>query len=155
MTAIKNDLCIVINQSPEEIFQYLSDPENMVEWMSVAIAVRKLSPGTVRVGTMMRATFRFLGRWMDLTFELIERESNRCLTFKSVSGMVPCICCYGFQADSYGRTVVSQEMLIEYVEGVIDLKETVVASALRRQAAFDLQTLKDILEARAPTYMLA
>jgi uncharacterized membrane protein len=145
---IKNEQQVVINLSPEEIFHYMSNLENMVDWTSVVISVRKLSSGKLAAGAMVKTTIRFLGRWMDLVFELIECEANRCMTFKSISGPVPCLFCYRFMSDGSGRTILSQEALIQHVDGIVDLTETVIASAVRRQIEFDLQTLKDILEAR-------
>jgi hypothetical protein len=47
-----------------------------------------------------------------------------------------------------GRTNVSQDTTIQLTEGILELEEPAIASAVRRQLENDLLTLKDILEAR-------
>ena len=141
---------IVINLPVEEIFAYMSDIANMVDWSSAIIAVRKISPGELHVGATVQSTIRFLGKWLDITFEIVEYEPNRYLTIKSSSGVTPCLFCYQFEPTEDGGTTVSQGTIIHLTGGVLDLAEPVVTSVVRRQLEYDLLTLKDILEARAP-----
>ena len=141
---------IVINLPIEEIFAYMSDIENMADWTSVTIAVRKISPGELHVGATVRSTIRFLGMWLDIMFEIVEYEPSRYLTFKSISGVTPCLFSYQFEPTEDGVTTVSQGTIIHLTGGVLDLTEPVVTSVVRRQLEHDLLTLKDILEARAP-----
>ena len=142
---------VVINLPTEEIFAYMSDLENLVDWSSVVIAIRKISPGAMHVGATVRSTIRFLGRWLDMTFEIVEHEPGRYLTIKSVSGVTPCLFCYQFEPDQNGGTKVSQEAVIHLTGGILGLEEPVVTKVVRRQLEHDLLTLKDILEGRAST----
>lgn len=148
MVEMKVEQNIVIDLPAVEIFDYISDLENLVDWSSVMIAIRKLSPKSFEVGTMVKTTIRFLGRWLDMTFEIVERESGRCLTLKSTSGISPCLFCYRFEPSPCGGTIVFLESQIQSVEGIIGLGEAVIMRAIQRQIEYDLQTLKDILEAR-------
>src|SRR5947208_6360467 len=142
---------VVINLPTEEIFAYMSDLENLVDWSSVVIAIRKISPGAMHVGATVRSTIRFLGRWLDMTFEIVEHEPGRYLTIKSVSGVTPCLFCYQFEPDQNGGTKVSQEAVIHLTGGILGLEEPVATKVVRRQLEHDLLTLKDILEGRAST----
>ena len=90
-----------------------------------------------------------------MTFEIVECEANRCLTIKSISGVSPCLFCYQFEPGEDGGTMVSQEAIIHHMEGVVDLTESVVISAVRRLLAYDLHTLKDMLESKAGMYELS
>ena len=155
MITIKEQQNILIKLPVEEIFAYMSDLENLNDWSSVIVSARKISDGAVQVGTKVRSTIRFLGRWMEMIFEIVECEANRCLTIKSISGVSPCLFCYQFEPVEDGGTLVSQEAVIQHTEGMIDLTESVVTSAVRRQLAYDLQTLKDMLEAKAAMYEIA
>lgn len=146
---MKVEQSIVINLPAEEVFSYISDLENLVDWCSVIIAVRNLSPKAFEVGATMKATIRFLGRWLDMTFEVIEREPDRCLTLKSIAGISPCLFCYRFEPNQCGGTTLIQESTIESVESIIDLAVPVIMRSINRQLEYDLQTLKDLLEARA------
>jgi uncharacterized membrane protein len=142
---------IVINLPVEEIFAYMSDIENMVDWSSAIIAVRKISPGELHVGATVQSTIRFLGKWLDITFEIVEYEPSRYLTLKSISGVTPCLFCYQFEPSEDGGTIISQGTIIHLTGGILDLAEPVVTNVVRRQLEHDLLTLKDILEARTLT----
>jgi len=138
---------VFINLPAEDIFAYVSDFENLVDWSSVMIAARKISPGAIEVGATIRGTVRFLGKWLDITFEIVEYEPGRYLTIKSTSGIAPFLFCYQFEPAGDGGTIISQKAVIHLTEEVVELKASVITSAVRRQIEYDLVTLKDLLEA--------
>lgn len=140
---------IVINLPPGEIFAYMSDLENLADWSSVVIAARKISPESLHVGATVRCTIRFLGRWFDISFEMVECKPSRYLTIKSISGIAPCLIYFRLEPVEGGGTNVSSEQVIHFTGGFLGLAEPVVASMIRRQLEHDLLTLKDILEAKA------
>jgi dehydrogenase/reductase SDR family member 12 len=142
---------VFINLPAEEIFAYMSDLENLVDWCSAIIAVRKISPGAIHVGTMGRSTIRFLGRWADLAFEIVEYDPGRSITIKGISGAAPCLFCYQFEPGEEGGTTIFQEAVIHLAEGILAQAKPVITSAVRRQLEYDLLTLKDVLEASAVT----
>jgi len=144
-------LSIVINMPVEEIFTYMSELENLVDWSNPIIAIRKLSPGDIHVGTTVQSTIRFLGKWWNMTFEVVECEPSRSLTIKSIAGVAPCLFCYQFKPIENGRTTVSQEAAIQLTGSIYGLEESVLARMVSRQIEHDLLTLKDMLEASAAT----
>jgi len=146
---------IVINLPVEDIFAYMSDLENLVDWSSVTITVRNISPGAIHVGATVRSTIRFLGRWSDMTFEIVECEPGRSLTIKSIAGVAPCLFCYQFEPVEDRGTIVSQEAVIHLTGSMLGLEEPVVTRVVRRQLEHDLLTLKDLLEASAATHQSA
>jgi len=141
---------VVIDLAAEDIFAYMSDLENQADWSSVVIMVRNISPGVLHVGTRVRSTIRFLGRWLDMVFEVVECEPGRSLTIKSIAGVAPCYFCYHLEPVEDGVTTVSQEAMIQ-LSGMLGLEEPVVARVVQRQMEHDLLTLKDLLEASAAT----
>jgi uncharacterized membrane protein len=141
---------VVVNLPTEEIFAYLSDLENLADWSSVVIAARKISQPSMQVGATVRCTIRFLGRWFDISFEIVECNPNRFLTIKSISGVAPCLISYQLEPlEGSGTNVVSSEHVIHSTGGFLGLAEPVVTSMIHRQLEHDLLTLKDILEAKA------
>lgn len=139
---------VVINLAAEDIFAYMSNLENLVDWSSAVIMVRNISLGELHVGARVRSTIRFLGRWLDMTFEVVEYEPGRSLTIKSIAGVAPCLFCYQFEPFEDGGTTVSQEAVIQ-LTGSLGLEEPVITRMVRRQMEHDLLTLKDLLEASA------
>jgi uncharacterized membrane protein len=146
--AMKTTQSVAINLPADQIFAYMVDLENLVDWSGATIAVRKISPGALHVGATLRTTIRFLGRWMDIPFEVVEFEPGRCLTIKSLSGATPCLFCYQLEPNADGGTSVSLETVIQLTGGMLGLADSVVTNVVRRQIKHDLLTLKDVLEGR-------
>src|SRR5215471_7061017 len=140
---------VVINLPPEEIFAYVSDLQNLANWSSVVISARNTSGESTQAGVTVRCTIRFLGRWFDNSFEIVESKPNCYLTIKSISGIAPCLIYYRLEPIVGGGTIVSLEHVIYLVVDFLGLAEYVVTSAVRRQVKHDLLTLKDMLEAKA------
>jgi len=138
---------VVINLPVQDVFAYVCDFANLIDWAGCTVAVRKTSPGEMQVGSTIRNTIRFLGRWMDITFEIVEFESAHCLTLKSLSGISPCLFSYQFEALEDGATHVTLEMVLHIACGMLRLPEAALSNVLRRQVMHDLLTLKDLLEA--------
>jgi len=147
LVEIKVQKSVFINLAAEDIFAYICDLENMVDWSSTTISIRKTSPGEISAGATVHSTFRFLGRWLNVVFEVVEYSPGRCLVFKSIAGSPPCLFCYQFEALEGGGTTTTEEAVVQLVGGVIDQAGQVIASAVARQIEYDLQTLKEILEA--------
>jgi len=140
---------VVIDLPAEEIFAYVAEFENAADWSGFVINIKKTSPGTMQVGATLRATSRFLGRWLESTYEVVECEPGHHITFKSISGVAPWVFYYLFESLEEGRTRVLQEAVIHLKGGLLGLPEPAAASTICRQLDHDLLTLKDILEARA------
>ena len=145
---MKIEQCLVINLSAEQIFDYMADIDNWVEWSGTVIVVRKTSPGTLSVGSTLRYTTRFLGRWQETTYEVVEFEPGHLFTLKSISGLAPTIFTYRLEPLKSDSTNLCVEVLIEVLVGYLGLEESVIAAAVRRQLDYDLLTLRDITEAR-------
>lgn len=139
---------VFIHASEEKIFTYLGDLENLVDWSSCVISMRHTTAENTQVGATAQGTIRFLGKWSEIAFEIIERESARTLTIKSLSGISPCLFCYQLASVEGQGTTLSQEAIIHIMLGKGET-EQIVTNAVHRQLEYDLLTLKDILEASA------
>src|SRR3984893_2550613 len=145
---MKIERSLDINLSAEKIFDYMADIDNWVEWSTAIIAIRKTTPGAICAGAILRCTSRFLGRWQETTFELVEFEPGHLFTIKSISSLAPSIFSYRLEQTEPDKTNVFVEALIEHMEGNLDLDEVVIEGAICRQIENDLHTIRDILEAR-------
>jgi uncharacterized membrane protein len=146
---------VFIDLPTEETFAYTSNLENMAVWSTAVIAVKKLSPGATQAGTTVQSTIRFLGKWLDMIFELVEYEPMRYLTLKSISGGTPCLFYYQFDPAANGGVTVSLHSMIHLSQGILDLPEPMVTDTINRQLEYDLLTLKAMLETRIPTRKIA
>lgn len=152
MITVEVKQTVFINLPSEDVFAYISDLDNMSDWSSVIIIARTITPGETRPGTRVRSTIRFLSKWSDMVFEIVEYEHNRVLMFKSINGIASCTIFYQFEPEEDGGTTVSQETVVQCVEGSVEVAEFVARNAIRRQLEYDLLTLKDMLEAKASMY---
>lgn len=141
---------VIIHRPAEDIFTYMIDGEHLVDWSSVVLAVRVAPSGPMQGGSRLRITSQFLGRWMETSYEVIECQPHFHLTFKSTTGIDPCVFSYQFDATGAG-TIVSLEVMLSLSlqGGMLGLPEAVVENIVTRQIQHDLLTLKDVLEARA------
>jgi uncharacterized membrane protein len=137
---------VFINLPAGEIFAYMSNLENLVDWSGAVISARKISSEEMLVGTTVRCTIRILGRWFDTTYEIVECVPGRYLTIKSITSVAPSLIYYRFEPLKGGGTSVSVEEIIHFTGGFLGFAEPVVTSIIRRQVAYDLQTLKELLE---------
>ena len=146
MNKMKVEHSVFINLPVEEIFAYISNLENLVDWSGVIISARKISTEDMLVGTTVRCTIRILGRWFDTTYEIVECVPCRYLTYKSISSVAPCLICYQFEpVEGIGTNVILEEN-INFPGGFLGFAEPVIKGVIRRQVANDLLTLKDLLE---------
>ncbi len=140
---------VVINLPAREIFAYVAEFENLADWSGAVIAVRKTPSGAIHVGTTVLITIRFLGRWVQSTYEVVECEPGHHITLKSIAGIAPCVFNFLFEPLEASRTRLSYEAVIQIKGVYLGLTEQTAASATRRQIEHDLLTLKEILEAGA------
>jgi uncharacterized membrane protein len=139
---------VVINLPAGEIFAYVAEFENLADWSGTVIAVRKTPSGAMHVGTTVLITIRFLGKWVQSTYEVVECEPGHHITLKSIAGIAPCVFSFLLEPLEDSRTRLSFEAVIQK-GAYLGLAEQTAASATRRQIEHDLLTLKEILEAGA------
>jgi carbon monoxide dehydrogenase subunit G len=63
---------IVIDRPPEDVFAFVTTPENDLEWLSTAVERQREGEGPIDVGSRIRAVDKFLGRRIESTFEVTE-----------------------------------------------------------------------------------
>ncbi len=84
---------------------------------------------------------------METTYEVIECQPGSHLTFKSTTGIDPCVFSYQFDETGEGTIVTLEVMLSLSLQGeMLGLSEAVVENMVKRQIQHDLLTLKDVLE---------
>ncbi len=152
MNKMKVEQGVFINLPAEEVFAYMSKFENLADWSGVVISARKISSEEMLVGTTVRCTIRILGRWLDITYQIVECVPNHYMTFKSITGVAPCLASYRFEPLESGGTNVSVEEIIHFTGGFLGFTEPVITNVVSRQLAHDLLTLKDLLENTVSTY---
>lgn len=144
---IKINVSVVIHRSVEDVFAFTNDISHWAEW-NPGLIEASASHGPLRAGSRIREVFRFLGRRIESTFELVEYEPNRQVTYRTVAGPIPMTGTQTYEPiDGATKLTVSGE---GEVGGFFKLAEPVLAQMTRRQLQTGLDNLKDLLEAQVP-----
>jgi uncharacterized membrane protein len=138
---------IEIDRPVEEVFDYVSEADNFPEWAGTAIEIRKGTPGPVREGDTFTAAIKFLGRRFETPYERTAFEPNRRYMDRATGGPIP------NQEWTYTfEEIPAGTRLTRAVEGepggFFKLADPLIERALKRQVRTDLETIKDLLEAR-------
>jgi uncharacterized membrane protein len=138
---------IEINRPLEEVFNYVSDVDNYPEWMAHALEVLKNTEGSPQQSDRFIVAIKSVGRRFETPYERTSFEANRRYTDRAVGGPIPnqrWDCTF---EEVPGGTRVTRAVDAEPA-GLLKLLEPLQKRAAERQLRKDLQTLKDVLEAR-------
>ena len=140
---------VEIERPVEEVFGYVTVPENLPEWAGPVVEVRdvqKAAPDRLRQGDKFTAIAKFLGRRFETPCEVTDYLSNRQFSFRSTGGPVPQEFTYTFEPTLEGTHLTQS---VEAQPGAFfRLTGPLFEAAGKRQINNDLETLKDLLEAR-------
>lgn len=138
---------IFVNKPPTAVFDYLSNPDNMLHWQSSMFEIKgktKVSQhGKLQHGAKVHDRRKVLGKHIDAEWEVIDFVQDKKLVLRVSQGTTPWETTYVLEPHEGGTHLA--------VEGGGDLGPVPVsASAAHRtcQRMFeqDLTTLADILE---------
>ena len=139
---------VVINRPPEEVFDYVANPENLPEWSGLVQEVQKETQGPpVEEGARFTTVAKFLGRRFETPFEVSVHDRPRRHTDTSTGGPFAQEYTHIFEEVEGGRTRLTQVSEGE-PGGFFRLAGPLLEMAGRRQFRADLETLKDLMEAQ-------
>jgi uncharacterized protein YndB with AHSA1/START domain len=141
------DMSIVINRPVEEVFAFLSNPENNPKWVSGSNEVHLTSARPIGVGTTFRSVFTVLGRRMESEIEFTEYEPNRSYAQKTTSGPIPVESRVTFERVDGGTQVINHQ--VAEPGGLFKLAEPVLVRMIKRQFEADFANLKDLMESHS------
>ncbi len=137
---------VEIDRPPEEVYEYVANPENLPEWTGTVIETRKDTPGPLLEGSTFTSVAKFLGRRIESPFEVTAHQSSRLHSHKSMGGPLPTEWTLTFE-EVAGGTRYTQVAEGE-PGGFFGLVGPLLERVGRRQLRTDLENLKDLLEAR-------
>jgi carbon monoxide dehydrogenase subunit G len=141
------EINLVINRPIEEVFAFISNPENQPRWRATTLEMSRTSSEPLGVGSVFKGRFTFLGRPFEGNLEIIAREPHRSYTARMVGGPFPLEARYTLEPAESGTRLT---LVIEGEPGgFFKLAEPLVVSLAKRSYESDLHNLKDMLEAQA------
>ena len=135
MDRVRAELTIEIARTPEDVFAYLTDASNLPQWQE-GVKSASLRDGRIEESRSL------LGRELDTTLEIVEREEPRLFTLRALDGPVRVTIRHELEpADDGTQLTVTAEGDIPggFAAGL-------VARRVEKQFRKDFEHLKQILE---------
>jgi hypothetical protein len=134
----------LIERPVQQVFDFISTPENDFHWQNGTLATARLSKGSEVMRTFFRRIGHLMGRRNLGTFEITEFELNKKYGFKSLSGPVHSHTSYTLEKDS-GRTRLHISIQAS-APNFFHITEKLLWKTMKKQHEEDVAMLKTILE---------
>ncbi len=149
IATIEFDITVEIKRPLDEVWDYMTNPDNMTQWISVIQEVKQEGSGPVGKGSRAHQIARFLGKRIETTTEITDWDPKRKFTANAITGPLPFEQTMAFSREG-DLTRVDVHLKGES-KGFFRLADPVVGTMARRQFAADYANLKDLLEAGIAT----
>ena len=143
---VKFEVAVEINRPVDEVFAYMTDPTKTPEWNSIVEEARP-SETPVRRGTTISTRARFLGRKLELPFEVVEHIPDKTFVQRTDKPF-PFTLTTVFEAAGKGTRV--KQVFEGEPGGFFKVGEPILARIAKKQNQALLDTVKELLEARTP-----
>jgi uncharacterized membrane protein len=138
---------IEISLPRDEVFAYVSDPDNAPEWYVNIKSVEWQSPKPLALGSKIAFVAQFLGRRMAYTFEIADLVPGDRLVMRSFTGPFPMETSYKWESIGANRTRMSLRNR-GGPRGIGRVFGPWIARSMEKANRKDLETLKALLEGR-------
>lgn len=134
----------LIDRPVQQVFDFVSTPENDFHWQAGTLATARLPQGSGIVQTLFRRIGHLMGRRNLGTFEIVEFEPDKKYGFKSLSGPVRSSTSYTLE-NVNGRTRIDISIQAS-VPHFFHITEKLLWKTMKIQLEEDVMRLKTILE---------
>lgn len=136
-----------MNQSPEAVFDYMTDPANLADWQTSKTSVEQLTEGPPRLGTRVRERTKPPGgKEFEQVVEFTEFERPRRFHVHIVEGPYPVDGTWTLEPDGAGTRV--HFMADGQLSGALSLLQPVAKRVMARQFATYHRNLRRNVEHR-------
>jgi carbon monoxide dehydrogenase subunit G len=139
---------VFIDRSPQEVFDFLSDPAIKHRWMPMLQSAEWTSSGELGVGSTVRAILKMAGKETEMHLEITQWDVPDRYGYKMLTVMFPLkAMAHSFRLEpGDGGTRVSQVGEFEMVS-VLRFAAGLMGKYASRMNQNELNTLKQLLEA--------
>jgi len=141
MAQIKSS--ITINRPIEEVFAFVADPSNDVNWRSDVVE-SKVTSGSLGVGATFQFASEFMGRKIETIGEMTAYDSPKRFAWKSKKSPIPVSAVTTFEAVADGTLVVDAADFEP--GGFFKIAEPLLIKQAQSAAEKDMKKLKELLE---------
>ncbi len=143
---IKIEQSVIIHRPVEEVWQFMSNVENVTKWDRGVLQARQTSEGPLGVGSTLQTVRQFFARRRTGSYLVTEYEPNRKITLKATLGPMTGQVRYSVEPAGAGTRLACSAELGEIV-GLYKLLAPILVRMLKRDGEADLANVKRIMEA--------
>lgn len=137
---------IIINKPRMEVWEFMTDPDNVPVYSSNVVEYELVSGGKQEVGRICRGAVKVAGRRLELTDEIVEVETGRMGKLVSKDATIPYTLSLLYEDEGNGTKLTwHQEM--ESLKGFFKFADPIVLKLYARDVRSNLEKAKTILEA--------
>ena len=140
----KFEKSVSIKRSPQEVFDFMNNPANGVQWQSGSQYGEWTSNGPVGVGSTFKAGTKMLGRIIEAELELTEWDPPKRSSIRVTSGPIPFESKNRFEAQGDGTLLTSSFQL--ELGNFFKIAEGLVGKQIEKTVESDFSALKILLE---------
>ena len=138
---------IVINKPRAEVFAYVADSGNLMDWSSNIIEYEATPPGPIQADTTTKGVTRVAGRNVEWTAKVTDLEDGVMFGYESVQSPMAFTYTYSFD-DVADGTRVTFHQDVPTIGGFFGkLADPIVTRMYAHSVGANLANLKEILEA--------
>jgi uncharacterized protein YndB with AHSA1/START domain len=127
-----------------DVFAYVADMRNRVEWHEDVMYAELLTSEPVRVGTVVCTRLRALGREYEYEWRVTEHEPPRRVVMESVAGRHPSSHEYDL-AEVEGATELTVTVTVR-LAGPLRIVRPAIAGRTQRGLERDVANVKELME---------
>ena len=139
------DESIVINKPRTEVWEFMTDPDNVPVYSSNIVEYDVVSGGKHEVGRKCHGVVKVAGRRLELTDELVEQEEGRHAKLVSEDATIPYTLTFDYEDEGDG-TKVHWHQEVESLKGIFKFADPIVLKLYSRDVRSNLEKAKTILE---------
>lgn len=140
------DESIVIHRPRLEVWEFMTDPDNVPVYSSNIVEYEMVSGEKQEVGRVCHGVVKVAGRRLELTDEMVEVEPGRAGKLVSEDATIPYTLSLHYEDEGDGTKVTwHQEM--ESLKGFFKFADQIVLKLYARDVRANLEKAKTILEA--------
>lgn len=139
---------IAIDRSPEEVWAFLTQTDNIPAFESQVTHIEQITPGHVGLGTQWKGATNVLGRSFDWVSEMVEFEPPVRSRTKSIEGKLTFEITFNLSSKGSGTLFIYRIDAESGLGGIFGkLGDPLVERAQKRTVRTNLENLKELIEA--------
>lgn len=141
---INLDLGTLIDRPVKDVFEFVTNPNNMSKWNSAVISLQQITPGAVGMGTKFKNVGEMLGRRIEGEMQVVAFEPDSKYGFQMNAGPMQVNVVLSFKTVGTGTKINLNAQ--GNPAGVFKLAEGVMQGRVKSMMEENLARLKSVLE---------